>query len=101
MDAHTHREHLGWLAWLDLQWNRPDRADHYQMQTACEVRRVLAKDPNSIQPKQFNIPFKTATTQTGSHPVPPLTKEQINKVKAAVAKHQRVAEVTAKAVSRE
>jgi hypothetical protein len=45
------------MQYLDDQWNRPDRSDKYQMQTAMEVKRVLAKDPASITLDQFQIKF--------------------------------------------
>ncbi len=53
----THREFLTWGAWLDRQWNRPSRSDYYEMQTACQVARVLAKNPGNIQIGQFKLPF--------------------------------------------
>lgn len=31
----TERQLIIALAWINLQWNRPDRHDHYQMQTAA------------------------------------------------------------------
>lgn len=27
----THKQHLVWQAWRNLQWNIPDRHDHYSM----------------------------------------------------------------------
>ena len=53
----THREFLTWQAWLDRQWNRPSRSDYYEMQTACQVARVLAKTPGNIKIEQFKLPF--------------------------------------------
>lgn len=57
MEKHTHREYLTWLAWLDKQWNIPDRHDTYLMQIACEIRRTILKDPNNIQANQFKMKF--------------------------------------------
>ncbi len=53
----THREYLTRLAWLDEQWNQPSRADHYLMQVAQEVRRVLHKNPGQVLLDHFRIPF--------------------------------------------
>lgn len=57
MREHTHREFRTWMAWLERQWNEPDRADHYRMQIAQEVCRVLAKNKASITLGKFKIPF--------------------------------------------
>ena len=53
----THREFLTWQAWIDQQWNRPSRSDYYEMQTACQVARVLAKSPGNIKIEHFKLPF--------------------------------------------
>lgn len=53
----THRQMLVESHWLSEQMNVPDKSDWYQMQTACEVRRVLAKRPASIKPEQFKLKF--------------------------------------------
>ena len=53
----THREFLTWEAWLNKQWNRPSRSDYYEMQTACQVARVLAKTPGNIKIEHFKLPF--------------------------------------------
>ena len=58
MTKHTHRQYLAWLAWLDDQWNKPDRRDHYLMQIACEVRRGYVKKASAVKFDQFKIPFK-------------------------------------------
>jgi hypothetical protein len=57
MESHTNREYEVWMAWLSNQWNEPSRSDHYLMQIAQEVCRVLKKNPNQIQLQQFKIPF--------------------------------------------
>lgn len=54
----THRQYAAWVTWLDDDLNRPNRSDCYQMQTACEVRRVLSKKPADIQPDQFRLKFE-------------------------------------------
>jgi hypothetical protein len=57
MRAHTVREMRVWLAWLDMELDKPDRSDHYAMQVACEVRRVLARNPRGIQVGDFRLRF--------------------------------------------
>lgn len=42
---------------MDRQWNRPSRSDYYEMQTACQVARVLAKNPGNIKIEHFKLPF--------------------------------------------
>ena len=54
---HTYREYLVWMAWLSLQWNEPDRSDHYLMQIAQTVRQILRKNPNKVTLQQQKIPF--------------------------------------------
>lgn len=53
----TNRQYLVTLAWLQQQWNRPTRSDSYLMQIACEVRRVLSKDPRKIHLSHFELEF--------------------------------------------
>lgn len=53
----THRQFLAMNAWLDIQFNRPDRSDYYQMQTTLTIARILAKHPNKIKMKDFFIEF--------------------------------------------
>lgn len=57
MQSMTHREYLLRLAWIEESWSIPDRTDHYLMQIAQEVRRVLSKSPNRIQMKDFEVKF--------------------------------------------
>ena len=35
------------MAWLDQQWNRPSRSDHYLMQIALIVGRVFGSEKKS------------------------------------------------------
>lgn len=44
MEKHTHRQYLTWLAWLEMQWNKPDRHDHYLMRVA----QVVCKQPREL-----------------------------------------------------
>lgn len=59
----THRQALAWRVWIDDEWNRPDRADYYAMQTACEARRVLSKKPAQIKLKHFRLKFGGSADQ--------------------------------------
>ena len=63
MDTHTHRQYLTWLAWLDHRDATPDPTQYYLMQIAAEVRRVLAKQPNSIKLDHFELQFGTVAPQ--------------------------------------
>lgn len=45
MSRMSHREFLGWLAWLDSEVERPDKTEWYLMQLTRFV--WLAKHPNS------------------------------------------------------
>ena len=57
MNSHTERQFRTWIEWLDSQWNEPSLTDHYLMQIATEVRRVLSKNPNDIKLDDFKIEF--------------------------------------------
>jgi len=71
-DKLTHRQYRTLAAWLDEQWNHPTRSDHYLMQIAQEVRRVLAKDKREIKLEHFKLPFKRAEKRA---PEDPATKK--------------------------
>lgn len=58
----THRQYEAWQAWRELQWDRPDRHDFYQMQTACEVRRGYTRNLEH-QPNQLRLRFGSAETR--------------------------------------
>lgn len=70
MLKHSERQLSLWLAWMDLQWNRPDRTDHYLMMVACEIRRVLSKNPAAIKSGDFELRFESRKSK------PALTIEQ-------------------------
>lgn len=55
----THRQHLTWLAWLDIQEAVPSRADRYAIQTAVEVRRGYINPDHwgKVDPIKFVIPY--------------------------------------------
>ena len=53
----THRQYLAWQAWLDEEWNRPDRSDYYQMQTAADVRFKGRDVPTDFKLENMRIDF--------------------------------------------
>lgn len=55
----THRQHLTWVEWLEAQWNRPDRTDHYLMQVAAEVTAGRVKRPGEIKMSRYVLKFKS------------------------------------------
>lgn len=57
MREHTHREYRTWTAWLQKQWNEPDRSDYYLMQIAREIRYVLSKKKMPKTLEMFKLPF--------------------------------------------
>lgn len=63
----TYRQYKTWQAWLDLQWDNPDRHDLYLMQIACEVRRVLSDKPNQIKLDHFHLRFKSPAPKKRPH----------------------------------
>lgn len=79
MEAHTHREYLTWMQYLDNQWNQPSRSDHYLMQLAAEVHRVpyaFGKKNSKVQTKDKQIKFITPTRK----PKQPLSQERIDEI---------------------
>lgn len=91
---HTHREHLDWLVHFDNEWNTPDRADHYLMLLITEVRRMFAKNPNSIKLEDAKIEFKSADTK----PVLGISDDEKRKQAAAFAKAKWLGMMTAPVV---
>lgn len=59
----TQRQFNTWMTWLNMEWDRPSLSDHYLMQIACQVTRVLAKDPAKIQPNDFRLKFVSKETE--------------------------------------
>jgi hypothetical protein len=68
MEQHTERELRVWLAWLDMQWNRPSRTDWYLMRVASEVIRARARDPGSVTPEKMKLKFNVGEARR-SHSV--------------------------------
>ena len=69
MEKTTHRQYRLWTYWLRQELNHPSRSDNYLMQIACEVRRVLHKQPARVQLDHFVLEFKPKTK-------PVMTEEQ-------------------------
>jgi hypothetical protein len=57
MEKHTEHEMRITLAWLEMQWERPNRTDWYLMQIAAEVRRGLVKRPNDVKTEHLKLRF--------------------------------------------
>lgn len=45
------------LAWLELEYNIPDRADFYAMQIAAEIRRSQRRNKRSVKTDHFKLEF--------------------------------------------
>ena len=69
MERISHREYLTRLAWLDEQWDKPDRTDHYLMQLCMVVRQILSKNPKAIKLEHHELKFTRKVRKV-------LTKEQ-------------------------
>ena len=76
----THREFATWRAWLDQQWNEPDRTDHYLMQLAHLVVSCLT-DQNPTTLDEFRIKFRSATK--ASKPKPKMSVEEFSALERA------------------
>lgn len=46
------------IAWLDDQWNKPDRHDYYAMQIAQKIVQTSSRRNRSIVLEKFKIPIK-------------------------------------------
>lgn len=57
MKSMSHREYLTRLAWIEENWNDPDRSDYYLMQIAQEIRKVMSKKPKNIKLDHLKIKF--------------------------------------------
>lgn len=59
MSEVTHLEHLGHLAWLKEQWNKPTKLDHYITHLIWEIRRSYVKHPGRVKkPKLLEFEFR-------------------------------------------
>ena len=57
LTKHSERQILVWAHYFAEKWNKPSLTDRYLMVVAREVRRVLAKNPNTIQDEDFKLKF--------------------------------------------
>lgn len=110
----TWRQFQAWRAWLREDNNTPNRADHYTMQVAREVRlsrgvavsdsldefkisfsqRIAAPLPSNEQPTPANLP----PDYYDGYPEP-MTKESIAEAKLAASK-AKTAKVLSKSIKR-
>jgi hypothetical protein len=76
----THRQFLAWTAWLEEQWNQPDRADYYQMQTSAVIAVMLGKKGRRPKASDFKIAFDmkpvVGAPGTGADPAAPGSVEE-------------------------
>lgn len=72
----TNRQFKSWMYYLDSLWNSPDLVCHYLMQIACEVRRVLSKNPNAVKDEHFKLKF---TREDEKQEIPPEVRMQQSK----------------------
>lgn len=75
----SHREYRTRLAWIEMQWNEPDKTDHYLMQIAQRVQQVLSEQPNKITLEQQEIPFVMKKVEKGKKVKGRVTTEQATK----------------------
>lgn len=53
----THRQFRAWRAWLDMQWDRPSRTDHYIMQATAESIRPHVKKGTKVKTSDYRLSF--------------------------------------------
>jgi hypothetical protein len=58
MEAHTQREFEAWIAYLDLQAEKPDLLTWYLILIATEVRRSYVKKARSVKMKHLQLRFQ-------------------------------------------
>ncbi len=46
-----------WLAWLDMEWNRPSRTDHYLMRIAQRCHQGWVKHPGEVDLDAERVEF--------------------------------------------
>mgnify|MGYP001574194689 FL=1 len=82
MKTISRREYLMRIAWMEQQWNEPDRSDNYAMQIAAEVKRfreAFSKNPQAVALADMKIPFGRSSDQPQSlytKPIEELTPEE-------------------------
>lgn len=53
----THRQHAAFADWLDREWDRPSRSDHYAMQVSAVVREGHVKPGTKVRTEDFRLKF--------------------------------------------
>jgi hypothetical protein len=53
----THRQYTTWEAWVEAQWNQPDRSDHYLMLLCTILSKVNSKNPDRVTMSGMKIKF--------------------------------------------
>lgn len=85
MEGITNRQYLMLIAWINEQWNKPSRSDHYVMQVAEEVVNSRPRKRGSKpRPKleTYKIPFKSVVKQPVADPEQfKLLKNNLSKAK--------------------
>lgn len=80
LQKHTHRQMLSWMAYLDMDANRPDKVENYLMQIAAEIRKTKAKNPRSVRIEDFRLKFGNGSSQE------PASDDRVAASKSAWAK---------------
>lgn len=95
MRGHTERELRVWLEWMDMQWNRPDRGDHYMMQAALEAMRGRMKDPGKAALDDMRLRFVDMDAKPAAEePMPPGCPRRLTKLDIArISRQQRLKEL--------
>ncbi len=80
----THIQFVMWQDWLRHEMDVPSRSDHYLMQIASEVHKTKFKPEDT---NKFKMKFSHEPAPDPKNlPFPPLTKEQIVNIRAAMHK---------------
>lgn len=85
----TSSEFVMWKVLMEEDLYSNHKQDYYLAQIACEIRRVLAKKPNTIKLESFLLKFRNKTAQDKQELTPELNEEEKQKktlVAAAIQK---------------
>lgn len=63
-DSHTHREYQVWMCWLEKQWNKPSRSDHYLMRVAQRVLQSQSTKPQKVDLDDQKVSFTLVKKKT-------------------------------------
>jgi hypothetical protein len=89
----THRQYVTWMVWLNEEEDKPTRSDYYQMQTAAEVRRLRAKNPEAVLIEQLKLNFVVDTGQQGGQEYRPEVTAETRKYYSNLSKQTWFARV--------